>query len=372
MYCGRFALSHRLEKVSVLPIVPTPPKSATAHDWELTYPCMALLRIIHTLNDEHFTLYPSMAHRLELMRSEDMAILPASSFLCEKLAQKVRQHLEDPLTVGSQVFPDWLHWVMMVCPFLFPLSLRHLYFRETAFGGARALHALDMHLVAQGRLVPIAQRQTPQHQQQHASLLSSFGLSMARPENPETRLSHIKVRVRRDRVLDAAVQLTASRHAHERSQWRAEFVGEVGVGLGPTLEFFTLLSHELQRKDLLMWTDEQLTTQTTALPSSASTLFDTAAVPASSPNQLRSSSWSHSPPRSSVAAAAVAAAAPDSSPQPQRRASTRLMTKASAMPVVSPESTRTSKKSTTATATAQRSRGRRRQVRAAFESCLSP
>jgi hypothetical protein len=77
---GRFALSHRLEKVSVLPIVPTPPQSATAHDWELTYPCMALLRIIHALNDEHFTLYPAMAHRLELMRSEDMAIVPASLF----------------------------------------------------------------------------------------------------------------------------------------------------------------------------------------------------------------------------------------------------------------------------------------------------
>lgn len=30
-------------------------------------------------------------------------------------------------------------------------------------------------------------------------------------------------------------------------------MGEVGTGLGPTLEFYTLLSHELQRKGLGMW-----------------------------------------------------------------------------------------------------------------------
>lgn len=32
-----------------------------------------------------------------------------------------------------------------------------------------------------------------------------------------------------------------------------EYFGEVGTGLGPTLEFYTLLSHELQKKVLGMW-----------------------------------------------------------------------------------------------------------------------
>ncbi len=32
-----------------------------------------------------------------------------------------------------------------------------------------------------------------------------------------------------------------------------EYQGEVGTGLGPTLEFYTLLSHELQRRSLHMW-----------------------------------------------------------------------------------------------------------------------
>jgi len=33
------------------------------------------------------------------------------------------------------------------------------------------------------------------------------------------------------------------------------YFSEVGVGLGPTLEFYTLVSHELQRKDLGLWLD---------------------------------------------------------------------------------------------------------------------
>lgn len=36
----------------------------------------------------------------------------------------------------------------------------------------------------------------------------------------------------------------------------AEFIGEEGVGLGPTLEFFTLISHKLQQKQLKLWFDD--------------------------------------------------------------------------------------------------------------------
>ena len=33
-------------------------------------------------------------------------------------------------------------------------------------------------------------------------------------------------------------------------------IPQVGTGLGPTLEFYTLLAHELQRKSLGMWRSE--------------------------------------------------------------------------------------------------------------------
>ena len=39
-------------------------------------------------------------------------------------------------------------------------------------------------------------------------------------------------------------------YARQRSVLELEYFGEVGTGLGPTLEFYTLLSHELQRASL--------------------------------------------------------------------------------------------------------------------------
>jgi hypothetical protein len=42
-----------------------------------------------------------------------------------------------------------------------------------------------------------------------------------------------------------------------RCSVQIEFFNDVGTGLGPTLEFYTLLSHELQRADLGMWRHEE-------------------------------------------------------------------------------------------------------------------
>lgn len=42
-------------------------------------------------------------------------------------------------------------------------------------------------------------------------------------------------------------------YASHRAVLELEYFGEVGTGLGPTLEFYTLLSHELQRRGLGMW-----------------------------------------------------------------------------------------------------------------------
>ena len=56
----------------------------------------------------------------------------------------------------------------------------------------------------------------------------------------------------RQRILDSAIKVM-SLYAGGRAVLELEYFGEAGTGLGPTLEFFTLLSHELQRKGLGMW-----------------------------------------------------------------------------------------------------------------------
>ena len=54
-----------------------------------------------------------------------------------------------------------------------------------------------------------------------------------------------QVRVSRRRILDSA-QKVLELYGGSRMILELEFFGEVGTGLGPTLEFYTLLAHELQ------------------------------------------------------------------------------------------------------------------------------
>lgn len=41
--------------------------------------------------------------------------------------------------------------------------------------------------------------------------------------------------------------------ASSRALLEVQYQDEVGIGLGPTLEFYTLVSRELQQADLHMW-----------------------------------------------------------------------------------------------------------------------
>lgn len=47
-------------------------------------------------------------------------------------------------------------------------------------------------------------------------------------------------------------------YSKHRSVLEIEYFGEAGTGLGPTLEFYTLLSHDLQKSSLDMWRHERV------------------------------------------------------------------------------------------------------------------
>jgi E3 ubiquitin-protein ligase TRIP12 len=64
-----------------------------------------------------------------------------------------------------------------------------------------------------------------------------------------------QVRVSRQRILESAAKVFELYSGH-KSVLEVEYFGEVGTGLGPTLEFYTLLSHELQKKHLHLWRAE--------------------------------------------------------------------------------------------------------------------
>ncbi|KAF2302058.1 hypothetical protein GH714_031988 [Hevea brasiliensis] len=113
-------------------------------------------------------------------------------------------------------------------PILFPFETRRQYFYSTAFGLSRALNRLQQQQGADG----------------HGSANER--------EVRVGRLQRQKVRVSRNRILDSAAKVMEM-YSSQKAVLEVEYFGEVGTGLGPTLEFYTLLSHDLQKAALGMW-----------------------------------------------------------------------------------------------------------------------
>jgi E3 ubiquitin-protein ligase TRIP12 len=68
-----------------------------------------------------------------------------------------------------------------------------------------------------------------------------------------------QVRISRKRILESATKVFEM-YGTSRAVLEIEYFGEVGTGLGPTLEFYTMLSHDMQRKGLGMWRGDDSTT----------------------------------------------------------------------------------------------------------------
>lgn len=75
-----------------------------------------------------------------------------------------------------------------------------------------------------------------------------------------TQAPLLQVRISRKRILESAVKVMEM-YAGSRAVLELEYFNEAGTGLGPTLEFYTLLSHELQKKGLHMWRSDDGNTE---------------------------------------------------------------------------------------------------------------
>ena len=115
----------------------------------------------------------------------------------------------------------------------FPFEVRQQLFYCTTFGLARALHRM--------------------HGQSQENGAGGGAGSNGR-DLRVGRLQRQKVRVSRDKILESAVKVFDMTPTH-RMVLEVEFFNEVGTGTGPTLEFYTLLSKELQQRALGAWRD---------------------------------------------------------------------------------------------------------------------
>lgn len=147
-----------------------------------------------------------------------------NEFVSSKLTEKLEQQMRDSMAVCIGSMPFWCNQLMASCPFLFSFEARCKYFKLAAFGQPRIPPHNNSETVSDRRL--------------------SHGA-----------LPRKKFLVYRDRILESAAQMMKL-HASHKVVLEVEYDEEVGTGLGPTLEFYTLVCQELQKSGSGMWRED--------------------------------------------------------------------------------------------------------------------
>lgn len=182
---------------------------------------IALLRVLHSIS-RYWGHFYSLCHPYK-------PAVPPQDFINMKLTAKANRQLQDPLVIMTGNLPPWLSSLANACPFLFPFETRHLLFYVTCFDRDRALQRL---------------------------LDTTPGLNSSdSSERVTPRLDRRKKTVTRDDLIRQAEHVLQD-VSSSKSLLEIQYEGEVGTGLGPTLEFYALVSQELQRADLEVWRGE--------------------------------------------------------------------------------------------------------------------
>ena len=192
----------------------------------ITSSILRLMSILHDLNNNLDDVLAEHKHTVKLNAE------PLSQFVNTKLTAKLNRQLEEPLIVASQCLPSWSEDLARLYPFLFPFETRHLFLQSTSFGYSRSMSRW--------------QGEQNQNESRHR-----------RDERPFLgRVQRQKVRISRSRILESAIKVMEL-YGQSSSILEVEYFEEVGTGLGPTLEFYSIVSKEFSRKKTHMWRDNE-------------------------------------------------------------------------------------------------------------------
>ncbi|KXN92383.1 Ubiquitin fusion degradation protein 4 [Leucoagaricus sp. SymC.cos] len=183
---------------------------------------LRLLRVLYHLN--------TMEAERPAFATEKRFLLD-TAFVNNKLTAKLTRQLEEPMIVASSCLPDWALDLPQHFPFLFPFATRYNFLQSTSFGYARL----------------IIKWQSQQNRSQDTSRRDD-GIGFL------GRLQRQKVRISRKHMLESAIKVFEL-YGSSSSILEVEYFEEVGTGLGPTLEFYSLVSKEFARRDLKVWRD---------------------------------------------------------------------------------------------------------------------
>ncbi|KAM4589448.1 E3 ubiquitin-protein ligase TRIP12 isoform 2-T6 [Fundulus diaphanus] len=199
-----------------------PPETMTFDDPSLDV--TLLLRILHSISRYWFYLYDNAACK---------EIISTSEFINSKLTAKANRQLQDPLVIMTGNIPTWLIELGKTCPFFFPFDTRQMLFYVTAFDRDRAMQRL-------------------------LDTNPEINQSDSQDSRVAPRLDRKKRTINREDLLKQAESVMQDLGS-SRAMLEIQYENEVGTGLGPTQEFYALVSQELQRADLGLWRGEEIT-----------------------------------------------------------------------------------------------------------------
>jgi E3 ubiquitin-protein ligase TRIP12 len=182
--------------------------------------------------------------------------LNENAFVNNKLTAKLNRQLEEPMIVASKCLPSWALILPRRFPFLFPFEARFAFLQSTSFGYHRLISRWQM-------------RQTRDQQAGGAASNARNDGSLALLG----RLTRQKVRISRSNILASATKVFELYGANS-SLLEVEYFDEVGTGLGPTLEFYAMVSKDFAKKSTNMWrVDESRDSEKNEYVSTANGLF---------------------------------------------------------------------------------------------------
>lgn len=230
----------------------TPQCSQLAHQWwDDVWELLSLLKLVHELVGSQ-------------QQQETGAIVFTNTFLC----LQVNRVLQQPVRVVTHALPSWCFRLLTDFAFVLDYDTRYHFTYAISCGSSRAIQYLCRSVWKRAVLdEPVAAVRGA-----HASTSSNgsrrrgtgaprdSGGSRSRTAalvniSRMVKLPRLKVRVARSRLLQSAMKLLAI-YGGKKAVIEIEFLGEVGTGLGPTTEFFTLICQEIQAKQLQMWRDD--------------------------------------------------------------------------------------------------------------------
>ncbi|KAI9726758.1 MAG: Ubiquitin fusion degradation protein 4 [Chrysothrix sp. TS-e1954] len=189
---------------------------------------LRLLRVLHEMN----------ANIEDVLNNDRSTVKvtpePLAQFVNTKLTAKMNRQLEEPLIVASNCLPRWSEDLAILYPFLFPFETRHLFLQSTSFGYSRSMARWQN-----------AQSTNESRHGRYRDERQFFG-----------RLARQKVRISRNRILESATKVM-DLYGASSSILEVEYFEEVGTGLGPTLEFYSVVSKEMCKKKLRFWRENE-------------------------------------------------------------------------------------------------------------------